>query len=58
MRKRHLRPRSQRPTRKLWTGDPMMNPRPGSSEQEEWETDFEDWMLGNPGSNVPPGGVP
>lgn len=36
----------------------MMNPRPGSSELEEWDNDVEEWMYGSPGSNVPPGGAP
>lgn len=35
----------------------MMNPRPGSEELEAWDNDFEDWMIGSPGSNVPVGGV-
>lgn len=27
----------------------MFNPRPGSSELEEWENEIEDWMMSGPG---------
>jgi hypothetical protein len=58
MRQRRPHLKRQRPLpRKLWSGDPMMNPRPGSEELEAWDSEFEDWMLGSPGANTPPGGV-
>lgn len=58
MRKPRLQNQRRLPPRRLWSGDPMMNPRPGSSELEEWDNDVEEWMYGSPGSNVPPGGAP
>lgn len=53
MRKRFPRPRRRR----LSSVDPMMNPRPGSEELEEWTPDPEEWMYASPGSNLPPGGI-
>lgn len=50
------RPRPRRRRRQLSAVDPMMNPRPGSEELEEWLPEAEEWMYGSPGSNVPIGG--